>query len=160
MERECRERGPMERKSGCRMSSSRTRRASNACCTDRRFRDRTHGPYFAKLFGVPRKISSYSRKYSRTTFPGNPACELWDRENDELFRIFYHTCKNVTHSLLQQLCPVDGSGARGNGQEAFNFLRNRYEGRSEARVRSLLACLLYTSPSPRDKRQPRMPSSA
>ncbi|CAN0425665.1 unnamed protein product, partial [Laminaria digitata] len=29
--------------------------------------------------------------------------------------------------------------ARGNGQEAFNILRNRYEGRSEARVRSLLA---------------------
>ena len=35
--------------------------------------------------------------------------------------------------------PVDGSGARGNSQEAFNFLRNRYEGKSEARVRSLLA---------------------
>ena len=149
MERECRERGPMERKSGCRMSSSRTRRASNACCTDRRFRDRTHGPYFAKLFGVPRKISSYSRKYSRTTFPENPACELWDRENDELFRISYHMCKNVAHSLLQQFRPVDGSGARGNGQGALNFLRNRYE-----------ACLLYTSPSPRDQRGSPMPSSA
>ena len=22
----------------------------------------------------------------------NPACELWDRENDEQFRILYHTC--------------------------------------------------------------------
>ncbi|CAN0585131.1 unnamed protein product, partial [Laminaria digitata] len=62
----------------------------------------------------------------------NPACELWDRQNDELFRILYHTCKNVAHSLLQQL-------PHGNGQEAFNILRNRYEGRSEARVRSLLA---------------------
>ena len=40
---------------------------------------------------------------------------------------------------MQQLRPVDGSGDRGNGQEAFNILRNRYEGRSEARVRSLLA---------------------
>ena len=74
-----------------------------------------------------------------TSFLDNTACELWDRENDELFRILYHTCKNVAHSLLQQLRPVDGSGARGIGQEAFNFLRNRYEGRSEARVRSLLA---------------------
>ena len=73
------------------------------------------------------------------SFLKNPACELWDRENDELFRILYHTCKNVAHSLLQQLRPVDGSGARGNGQEALNFLRNRYEGRLEARVRSLLA---------------------
>ena len=69
----------------------------------------------------------------------NPAYELCDRENDELCRILYHTCKNVGHSLLQQLRPFDGSGARGNGQEALNFLRNRYEGRSEARVRSLIA---------------------
>ena len=80
----------------------------------------------------------------------NPACELWDRQNDELFRIIYHTCKNVAHSLLQQLRPVDGSGDRGNGQEAFNILRNRYEGRSEARVRSLLAemqsCTLQPGP--------------
>ena len=69
----------------------------------------------------------------------NPAFELCDRTNDELFRILYHTCKNDAHSLLQQLGPVDGRGARGNGQEAFNFLRNRYEGRSEARIRSLIA---------------------
>ena len=69
----------------------------------------------------------------------NPTCELWDRENDELFRILCHTCKNVAHGLRQQLRPVDGSGTRDNGQEAFNFLHNRYEGRSEARVRSLLA---------------------
>ena len=41
--------------------------------------------------------------------------------------------------MLQQLRQVDGSGARGNGQEAFNFLRDRYEGRSEARESSLLA---------------------
>ena len=57
--------------------------------------------------------------------------------NDELFRILYHTCKNVAHSFLQQLRPVDGTGARGNGQAAFIFLR--YKGRWEARVRSLLA---------------------
>ena len=31
---------------------------------------------------------------------------------------------------------------------------------SEANLSALLACLLYTSPSPRDKRQSRMPSSA
>ena len=55
------------------------------------------------------------------------------------FACVHHTCKNVAHSLLQQLRPVDGSGARGDGQEAFNFLRNRYEGRPEARVSTLLA---------------------
>ena len=63
---------------------------------------------------------------------------LWDREKDELFHILCHTCTNVAHSLLQELRPVDGSGAHGNGQEALKFLRNRYEGTSEARGRSLL----------------------
>ena len=56
-----------------------------------------------------------------------------------MFRILCHTGKNVANSLLQQLRPVDGSGVGDNGQEALNFLRNRYEGGSEARVRSLLA---------------------
>ena len=69
----------------------------------------------------------------------NPPCVLWDREKDELFHILCHTCTNVAHSLLQELRPVDGSVARGNGKEAFNFLRNRYEGRPEARVSTLLA---------------------
>ena len=86
------------------------------------------------------------------SFFKNPACELWDRQNDELFRILYHTCKNVAHSLLQQLRPVDGSGDRGNGQEAFNILRNRYEGRSGARERSLLtemqSCTLQPGEDP------------
>ena len=72
------------------------------------------------------------------SFLNNSARELWDG-NDEPFRILYHSCKNVADSLLQQIRPVDGVGARGHGQKAFNFLRNRYEGRSEARVRSLLA---------------------
>ena len=86
------------------------------------------------LCPIPWKTSHYCGKHGRNRF-----LELWDRENDELFRTLYHTCKNVAHSLLHQLRPVDGSGARRNGQEACNFLRNRYEGRSESRVRSLLA---------------------
>ena len=74
-----------------------------------------------------------------SSFLKNLASEQCHRQNDELFRVLYHTCKNVAHSLLQRLRPVDGSGARGNGQEAFSILRTRYEGRSEARVRSLIA---------------------
>ena len=46
---------------------SRTHRASNACCADRRFCDRTYEPYFVKLFGVRRK-SSHSGKYGRNQF--------------------------------------------------------------------------------------------
>ena len=34
------------------------------------------------------------------------------------------------------------------------------EVRARGRIRLLESCLLYTSPSPRDKRQSRMPSSA
>ena len=41
---------------------------------------------------------------------------------------------------------------RGNGLEKFN---NTIEEKT-----SIKPCLLYTSPSPRDKRQSRMPSSA
>ena len=38
--------------------------------------------------------------------------------------------------------------------------REFYEKPSEIKRRARLRCLLYTSPSPRDKRQSRMPSSA
>ena len=69
----------------------------------------------------------------------NPACELWHRDNDDLFRILHHACKIAAYSLLQQLRPVDRSGARGHGKEAFNFVRNKSEGTSEARVGSVLA---------------------
>ena len=31
---------------------------------------------------------------------------------------------------------------------------------AERKIKEIVACLLYTSPSPRDKRQSRMPSSA
>ena len=89
------------------------------------------------LCPIPWKTSHYCGKHGRNRF-----LELWDRENDELFRTLYHTCKNVAHSLLRQFRPVDGSGAGGNGQEAFNFLRNTYQSRSEARVRTLLAEIL------------------
>ena len=74
-------------------------------------------------------------------FLKNPACELWDRENDELFRILYHTCKNVVaHRLLQQLRPVNGSGARRNGQETLNSLRNATGTRVDLR-RAYVDCL-------------------
>ena len=41
-----------------------------------------------------------------------------------------------------------------------NFLFSRYEDYTNQNSSLLLSCLLYTSPSPRDKRQSRMPSSA
>ena len=44
---------------------------------------------------------------------------------------------------------------------AIDFLKlEGYEELFEPQERSVKACLLYTSPSPRDKRQSRMPSYA
>ena len=129
----------MERKSGCHTRSSRLAgpvtpaepmAGSSTGHTDLAL---------ANSLGFRGRFQVIAGSTAGTSFLKNPACELWDRESDKLFRILYYTCKNVAHSLLQQVCPVDGSGGRGNGQEAFNFQRNRYEGRSEARVRSLLA---------------------
>ena len=46
-------------------------------------------------------------------------------------------------------------------EESFNDIWRVEKGRSmTSRITVYWACLLYTSPSPRDKRQPRMPSSA
>ena len=47
---------------------------------------------------------------------------------------------------------------RGRRGRAIYALRRRLKRKHDARIAS--ACLLYTSPSPRDKRQSRMPSSA
>ena len=44
-----------------------------------------------------------------------------------------------------------------NGLELFQELKQKYDFSLETKH---ISCLLYTSPSPRDKRQTRMPSSA
>ena len=50
---------------------------------------------------------------------------------------------------------VQGLGAAGPNITSISLVRDRFEGRKMAKV-----CLLYTSPSPRDQRGSRMPSSA
>ena len=47
-----------------------------------------------------------------------------------------------------------------SGLSSFNFLRNKNDVYLFDDNPNLKICLLYTSPSPRDKRQSRMPSSA
>ena len=44
--------------------------------------------------------------------------------------------------------------------ELIIAIQNRTIRNSNGAVMGLISCLLYTSPSPRDKRQSRMPSSA
>ena len=61
----------------------------------------------------------------------------------------WYTYNGMTHQLNAK--PLDS---------AQGALIRSAEGNSYARVRLDKICLLYTSPSPRDKRQSRMPSSA
>lgn len=48
-------------------------------------------------------------------------------------------CKMVHNILYATTSRCDIPGVRGNGQDAFNVVRNGYGGGSEASVRSLLA---------------------
>ena len=65
--------------------------------------------------------------------------------------------------LSYQIAPVDGGGCAlllfKDVSDASIFPLN-VEGISENKSGPYVPCLLYTSPSPRDKRQSRMPSSA
>ena len=47
-----------------------------------------------------------------------------------------------------------------NGEDAVSFLQNLISNDIGKVSETYSCCLLYTSPSPRDKRQSRMPSSA
>ena len=49
---------------------------------------------------------------------------------------------------------------RGNVISFKQTSENEYEGKVSGSAEKPYDCLLYTSPSPRDKRQSRMPSSA
>ena len=60
---------------------------------------------------------------------------------------FYHCFLTTLSAMIEIDAPVSGVASN------LNFLSGRFFGQIDI-------CLLYTSPSPRDKRQSRMPSSA
>ena len=64
--------------------------------------------------------------------------------------------KGPTPLPVKRLNVVTRKSPCGNGTETYE----KWEMRMHRRIIDLNACLLYTSPSPRDKRQSRMPSSA
>ena len=78
--------------------------------------------------------------------PGNPATTVDHQWNP-----------NAT-KLVIPVADEGPYGGSGNGHQAQNA--DDYQSISEAHDACVSACLLYTSPSPRDKRQSRMPSSA
>ena len=96
---------------------------------------------FAKLDGLPGQLDLdiYLGELNPTT--GQP--KFWDKERRS--PIIYNSSTNpgnLAESIFTQLVA---------GNYWLGVKSNRPE---------ILTCLLYTSPSPRDKRQSRMPSSA
>ena len=65
--------------------------------------------------------------------------------------------KKQLHAAAQRLRAAED--ARDDAKDALNAIKKGLESLLK-RERERGACLLYTSPSPRDKRQSRMPSSA
>ena len=69
----------------------------------------------------------------------------------------FNTTTNTKKSLGQLIgdeVPNSGHGAQWTGIDGYHYISNNKTGHLYR------ICLLYTSPSPRDKRQSRMPSSA
>ena len=82
----------------------------------------------------------FNLQVSATRYPDKPALVFFDR--------------HVTYAQLQQQAEAMAAHLRANGVQdgdrVLLYLQNCPQ----------WICLLYTSPSPRDKRQSRMPSSA
>ena len=105
------------------------------------------------------------RHYQRSTLPEgwSGSGRLWGKigdwptEVEEFFgsdQVFWSLRRLVRAQLLSQVRTVlrtapDGSPARAEALRRIVYLRSR-----------LKCCLLYTSPSPRDRQKSRMPSSA
>ena len=66
---------------------------------------------------------------------------LWTDSQDDLFQAVEHAFQDWTGDVAHEVITVADE-------------------ESQIREFRIKACLLYTSPSPRDKRQSRMPSSA
>ena len=71
------------------------------------------------------------------------------KETDEIIEVYgarEHNLKDIDINIpREKLVVITGLSGSGKSSLAFD---------------TIYACLLYTSPSPRDKRQSRMPSSA
>ena len=76
-----------------------------------------------------------------------------------------HNLKNIDVDIPRnKLVVITGLSGSGKSSLAFDTLyaegQRRYVESLSAYARQFLSCLLYTSPSPRDRTRSRMPSSA
>ena len=81
-----------------------------------------------------------------------PVSELQTPNIDNIVELFQLELNTTIHGVSQTYYFHNGVGI--NNDANLIFANNEY-----TRM-PIEACLLYTSPSPRDKRQSRMPSSA
>ena len=74
---------------------------------------------------------------------------------------FYESQEEARANLIMQVRETIDAAEQRGGLDAESLAKvEAIEADIEKIDRSLEVCLLYTSPSPRDKRQSRMPSSA
>ena len=88
------------------------------------------------------------------------------------FLIYKHDFNSISHLsdellgiLFRTICEYhNDKNARLNIDpridQAFRFMKTRFDYDDKKYMKRVNACLLYTSPSPRDQRGSRMPSSA
>ena len=81
-------------------------------------------------------------------------------DRTQLDSMLNHIQKNWTESVLPSLCDFIRIPAQSPGFDPDWEERGELDQAIELFQTWLDSCLLYTSPSPRDKRQSRMPSSA
>ena len=92
--------------------------------------------------------------------PGAITSLVNDKKPDHLTTVFAGVDRDAVEKVRYYLAPFPPSSPAialfKDGELVHMLERHHIEGRSA----ELISCLLYTSPSPRDKRQSRMPSSA
>ena len=79
--------------------------------------------------------------------------------NKEFEKKIYSSKKNV-ELVLAKIYDIDDEDIQKEYMSAFNKVVYLYDELKEDYERQGFSCLLYTSPSPRDSRKSRMPSSA
>ena len=108
------------------------------------------------------RFCSAELEYVVLDLGASPLCESFLTEKElaqpeSTFPLIVYACDEC--SLVQVLDFVDGESIFGGDYAYFSSYSDSWLEHASDFARMAI-CLLYTSPSPRDKRQSRMPSSA
>ena len=111
--------------------------------------------------GIKRAFRKLARQYHPDVNPGDASAEARFKEISEAYEVLSDADKRKRYEQFGQYW--NQAGGMGGGAPGMDVDFARY-GNFDDFINDLLGrfggCLLYTSPSPRDKRQSRMPSSA